>query len=114
MGGSGSNTNWPVSGAGGSSGSEPCNIHFQTNLFSPIAAVVASLNVGNALDIELYTQGQSTSVAALTVNSKQVAGTLAGARQLGDLVVCLRQGHKYQGEIVSIAGSTITINVTKV
>ena len=114
MGGSGSNTNWSVSGSGGSSGSEPCNIHFQTNLFSPVAAVVASLKVGDALDIELYTQGQSTSVAALTVNTRQVAGTLAGARQLGDLVACLRQGHQYQGEIVAIAGSTITINVSKV
>jgi len=114
MGGSGTNNGRPVSGSGSGSGSDPCDIRFQTNLFSPIPAVVSSLKVGDVLDIELYKQGEATSVAALTQTTRQVAGTLAGARQLGDLVACLRQDHQYQGEIVTIAGSAITLDISRV
>jgi hypothetical protein len=113
VGGSSSNFGTPPSGLGGSLG-DRCDIRFRTDLFSPVAIVASSLKVGDYLDIVLRTEGVVTSVAAVTQADQKVAGTLAGARQIGDLVACLQQGHRYEGKIVAISGSSITLQISKV
>ena len=114
MGGSGSSNGRPVSGSGGSSGSDKCDLRFQTELFSPVAAVIDELDKGDRLDVELYTENQTTSVAALTKGNRSVAGTITGAGQLGDLIRCLRGGQQYEAEIVKISGSSVTVIIERI
>jgi hypothetical protein len=69
--------------------------------------------VGDRLSVQLITQGQSQSVAALTQSTGAVAGTITGARQLGTLINCLAQ-HAYEAEVTAIAGSKVTVVVERV
>jgi hypothetical protein len=88
-------------------------LSFQTNLFGPVSTVVSNLNVGDILDIALLAQNQTPTVAVFTRDlPPQQAGTIAGARQLGDLVRCLQRGHTYEGEILKISGSTVVLHIT--
>jgi len=112
MGGSGSSGGWTPSGSGGS-GPDPCDLRFQTDLFSPVASVVQELSVGDRLTVQLIAQGQSQSVAALTQSTGAVAGTITGARQLGVLINCLAE-HVYEAEVIAISGSQVTVVVERV
>lgn len=114
MGGSGSSGGVPSFGSGGRQGDDPCNLRFRVPLFGPVPAVVSTLSVGDILDIHLITQNQTASVTAVTQSSGQVAGTIVGVRQLGDLVNCLNNGHDYTGEVMSIVGATVTILIERV
>ena len=109
-------------GGRGSSGGPPrpngdgpdrCDLRFRTNLYSPIASVVDALSVGDRLDILLITQGEFQSVAALTKSTGDVAGTIAGAPQLGVLIACLAQ-YNYDAEVTAISGSRVTVIVERV
>lgn len=112
MGGSGSSGGWTPSGSTGS-GPDPCELRFQTDLFGPVALVVQGLSVGDRLSVQIITQGQSQSVAALTQSTGAVAGTITGARQLGALINCLAQ-HAYEAEVTAISGSQVTVIVERV
>ena len=112
MGGSGSGGGWTTEGSNGS-GSDPCDLRFQTDLFGPVASVVQGLSVGDRLAVQLIAQGQSKSVAALTQSTGDVAGTIIGVQQLGVLVNCLAQ-HAYEAEVAAIAGSKVTVTVARV
>ena len=112
MGGSGSSGGWSPAGSDGG-GSDPCDLRFQTDLFGPVASVGQGLKVGDRLAVQLITQGQSQSVAALTQSTGAVAGTITGARQLGLLINCLGQ-HAYEAEVTAISGSKVTVVVERV
>ena len=112
MGGSGSGGGWTPEGANGS-GSDPCDLRFQTDLFWPVASVVQGLRVGDRLAVQLMQEGQSRRVAALKQSTGDVAGTIIGEQQLGVLVNCLAQ-HAYEAEITAIAGSKVTVIVARV
>lgn len=114
MGGSGSSGGRPSSGSGGSGKRDRCNIRFQTDLFSPVATVVARLDKGDVLDVNLYTENSTTSVAALTPNKHEVAGTITAVAELGQLVACLREGEQYQAQVVRKSGSAVTVIVARV
>ena len=114
MGGSGSSEPFDKSGSGGARGGrDRCDLNFQTSLFGPVPNVVDSLVVGDVLDIELLTQNQTVSVAAFVQDSRKQAGTITGARQLGDLVRCLQDGHQYEAKVMTISGSIIDLRVMK-
>lgn len=95
------------------SGSDPCDLRFKTNLFAPVASVVQELSVGDCLTVKLITQGQSQSVATLTQSTGAIAGTITGVHQLGVLVNCLTQ-YAYEAEVKEISGSQVTIVVKRV
>ena len=114
MGGSGSSGGVPNFGSGGRQGDDPCNLRFRVPLFGPVPAVISTMSVGDILDIHLITQNQTASVTAVTQSSGQVAGTIVGVRQLGDLVNCLNSGYAYTGEVMSIVGATVTILIERV
>lgn len=112
MGGSGSGGGWRPPGSD-SGGADQCDLRFQTDLFAPVASVVQGLNVGDRLAVQLITQGQSQSVAALTRSTSAVAGTITGVSQLGALISCLSQ-HTYEAEVTAISGSQVTVVVERV
>lgn len=117
MGGSGSSGGWSPSSTSNSesgAGKDPCDLQFQVDLFSPIANVIQTLKTGDRLSVQLHTQGQSTSVAAITMSSGQVAGTIAGSSHLGALVSCLQKGESYEAEVSAITGSQVTVVVEHV
>lgn len=112
MGGSGSSgARQPVVSHG--RGSDPCDLRFQADLFSPVASIVHNLSVGDRLAVQLITLGQSVSVAALTQPTGDVAGTITGVGQLGALINCLDR-HSYEAEVRSISGSKVTVLVKRV
>ena len=100
-------------GGSNSRGSDPCDLRFQTDLFGPVGSVVQRLSIGDHLAIQLITQGQSQSVAALTQSTGVVVGTIVGGGQLGVLINCLAQ-HTYEAEVTAIAGSKVTVIVKRV
>lgn len=111
MGGSGSSGGWTPPRSGCNSGADKCDLRFQTDLFGPQPAVVASLSPGDQLTIQLVTQGQSSAVAALTA-AGQVAGTITGIQQLGTLVDCLTD-NSYSAQVLAINGPKVTILVER-
>lgn len=112
MSGSRSSSGWTPAESPGV-GSDPCDLRFQTELFSPVPSVIQGLNVGDRLMVQLITRGQSQSVAALTKSTEAVAGTIVAASQLGVLISCLAQ-HNYEAEVRSISGSKVTVIIERV
>ena len=94
----------PTSG----SANDKCNIVERTVLNSPVATVVSELKVGDILFVELETTPRNRVVA------KSSAGTVAGAitsTKLVDLIECLQDGHTYEGEVISVHGGRIEIEI---
>ena len=112
MGGSGSSGSRTPAGPRGRE-TDPCDLRFQTALFSPIPSVVDGLSVGDRLMVRLIEQGESQSVAALTRTTQQVAGTIIAVGQIGDLVNCLAL-HDYEAEVTAISESNVTVVVERV
>lgn len=98
-----------------SADADPCDIAFRTNLFGPVPDVVESLGVSDKLDVLLLSQDDIASVAVFTrEESPRQAGTITGALQLGDLVMCLQEGHHYEAEVESISGSMVRLRIYRV
>lgn len=112
MGGSGSSGGRVPAGPRGRE-TDPCDLRFQTALFSPIPSVVDELSVGDRLLVRLIGQGQPQSVAALTHDSQQVAGTIIAVEQFADLINCLAL-HDYEAEVTAISESNVTVVVERV
>ena len=115
MGGSGSSGKHSSGGAGsGRVGRDACDLTFRTNLFGPVPQVVATLRVGDILDIVLLSQNQPPAVGVYTRSAPiQQAGTIAGVRQLPDLINCMQDGHNYEARITQLADSAVTIDVMR-
>ncbi len=112
MGGSGSSYSPPPVNRNGS-GHDACDLRFQVDLFGPDPSVVQELTVGDRLAVQLITRGESTSVAALTKVTGEVAGTITGVRQLGTLIDCL-DDNSYEAEVTAISGSVVTVFIERV
>lgn len=111
MGGSASSGTPP--GSGTRRKKDRCDLRFKTTLFSPIASVVETLSVGDELDISLHTQNNVMSIIAQTQSTAQIAGTITGARQLGDLIVCLQEGVDYVADVNDISGAVVSLTVRR-
>ena len=101
----------PSDGGGGSGGggiTDPCDIIETVPLNSPQPAVVATLNVGDVMDVSLDTS------AARPVLEVQHLGRRAGAlthRNHLRLINCISGGRTYQAVVVRKSGGAIEVRV---
>jgi hypothetical protein len=96
-------------GDGGVGGTDKCAIYETSILASPVASVIATLNVGEKLAIVLETTpcNRLVVIAALGI----VAGAITSA-QLVDMVECMQAGYNYQAEIKSITGGSVEVEIS--
>ena len=93
--------------------SDPCDLFFTAELFGPVASVVQTLSKGDRLTVELLQQGDNMSVAALTKETRNVAGTITAVAELADLIGCL-DDYSYEAEVIEILGSKVSVIVERV
>lgn len=96
-------------GAGGMGGPDPCALIEDTILNSPVPAVVATLKVGDILDVSLV-KGPPVRVIVQTL-AGVTAGSFTGAK-LPQIIKCLEAGVVYQALVVSIKGAAVRIRVS--
>ena len=102
MGGSGSNGWTPTAP------SNPCErISFRASLNSPQPAAIATLNVGDVLDVALQTVPTN---AVVTNFNGVLTGALTGT-QVNALVNCIQNGYQYNATVVSISGGNCVVDV---
>ena len=91
-------------GSGGNDDRHPdsdrCNLSFTTPLQAPDPAVVAILVPGAELDIEVQAGTPYSRVVCKIPATGQIAGSLAAANELVDLITCWSNGHRYRGQVV--------------
>lgn len=96
-------------GIGGEAVLADCGtIRFETDLASPQPTVVATLAIGDMLDISLDTTGPRVVVAAVTA-SGETAGSIA--TRAAQLIRCIRDGHSYTAEVLEITGGVVPVRV---
>ncbi len=97
---------------GGQSYNSPCDtLRFDSQLSSPQAPVVATLNVGDVLPIAVVQmKGQ---VVVQVLSSGQPAGGLTGpeATQLRN---CIQQGHNFNATVLQVNGGQVRVRVEHV
>ena len=102
-GGGGSDIGFGGSGGGGDEAT-PCEaLAFKDTLQSPDPAVVATLTVGQTLEVEL--QGY----AVIAVAPAGRAGSLLN--QLTRMLQCLQNGFIFKADVQSIAGGAVRVRV---
>lgn len=104
------------SGGGGGGGGDPqppsCDsLGFDAQLTSPQSAVVATLTVGEVLDVVLSSLKGQTIVHVLKAG--QIAGGLTGL-DASHLRRCMEQGHTYRATVLSINGGQVRVRVEHV
>ncbi|WP_298837728.1 hypothetical protein [uncultured Roseobacter sp.] len=118
MGGSGGPVDYTGGGAGpgggggdGSDGADECALSFETHLFSPVPGVADRLSTGDLLSIRVVGAAPAqVGVFAPTLGGAQ-AGSVAGVRQLPQLIECLDSGVSYSGVVLSASGPNIRIRI---
>lgn len=99
-------------GGGGVPDTQPCDtLKFTILVSSPQPAAVATLKVGDVLEIDVAQRGAQVVVRVLQ------AGTLVGGLAGPDatrLRNCIDAGHDYQAEVLSINGGQVRVEVTHV
>jgi hypothetical protein len=104
-GGNGGGGNGPGPGDGGPRDPgypdpDRCNLNFTTPLQGPDPAVVATLAPGAELDVEVQPGTPFSRVVCRVPATGQIAGSLAAANELVDLMACWSEGHRYRGQVV--------------
>ena len=104
-----------MSGSGGSGygsgfgqGNSCENLVIDTQLSSPVAAVIGQLVIGSVLTVGTQ-PGQVTTLVVAIYNG-QVAGGLASA-QIARLLECIDSGHQYKATVTSINDAQIKVRV---
>lgn len=110
-----------MSGGGGSSGGYfgggptedvSCDkLSFEAQIVSPQPAIVATLSVGEMLDVELANVKSQLVVQA--TKAGQPVGGLAGP-DATKLRNCLNDGHRYRAVVRFISGGQVRVHVTHV
>jgi hypothetical protein len=99
----------PSGAGGGGGGTDKCAIYETTVLASPVATVVATLNIGDTLTVGLETSPRNRVVV------RTMAGEVAGAItsvQLVDMIECMQGGYAYEAEVKSINGGRVEIEIS--
>jgi len=103
----------PKSGSGGEGsgggGPDPCILVEDTNLNSPVPAVVATLKPGDVLTVRLE-PGPPVRVVVQTA-AGLTAGSITGAK-LPQIIKCLEAGVNYKADIVSVKGAAVRVRVS--
>lgn len=87
-------------GGGGTPDVDRCALNFTTPLQGPDPAVVATLTEGSELDVEVQAGSPYPRVVCKVPGTGQIAGSLAAAQELADLIACWADGHRYRGTVV--------------
>ena len=96
-------------GEGGAGGSDPCSLIEDTNLNSPVPAVVATLTPGEVLAVRLV-PGPPVRVVVQT-DAGLTAGSITGAK-LPQIIKCLEVGVDYKADVVSVKGAAVRVRVS--
>lgn len=95
-------------GGGAGGGTDKCAIYETAVLASPVAAVIATLNVGNMLIVGIETTPRTRVVV------RTVGGLIAGAItsvHLVDIIECIQGGFAYDAEVRSITGGRVEVEI---
>lgn len=96
-------------GGEGNIGDDPCAIFQRAPLNSPRPSVVATLNIGDVLNIVL---NEATGRPILEVHANVgIAGALTHNGHLL-LVECIRQGRQYIAEVTGRAGGAVDLQIS--
>ena len=106
--GGSSSDEWRSVGGRGGGGTDKCAITERTILNSPVPTVVATLQVGDILLVELETHPRKRVVAK--TNANLVAGAITSVN-LVDIIECIQSGSVYEAEVLSITGGRIDIEI---
>ena len=96
-------------GEGGAGGGDPCSLIEDTNLNSPVPAVVATLKRGEVLTVRLV-PGPPVRVVVQTA-AGLTAGSITGAK-LPQIIKCLEAGVDYKADVVSVKGAAVRVRVS--
>lgn len=86
-------------GDGGTPDTDRCALHFTTPLQGPDPTVVAGLTEGSILDVEVQPGSPYPRVICRVPGTGQIAGSLAAAQELIELIACWNDGHRYRGTV---------------
>jgi hypothetical protein len=100
-------------GGGGGGGDEfdRCVFTEITTLSSPNAAVIATLAVGDRLNV-VYEAGPPQRVVAMTP-ANVIAGSITSAKLLL-IIECIGEGRQYVAIVTAIAGGRVTVEIRPV
>ncbi len=96
-------------GSGGAGGPDPCVLIEDTNLNSPVPAVVGSLKAGEVLAVKLE-PGPPVRVIVQT-SAGLTAGSITSAK-LPQIIKCLEAGVDYKADVVSVKGAAVRVRVS--
>jgi hypothetical protein len=96
-------------GGGGSPRADPCNIVEATTLNSVNRTVLATLRVGDVLDV-VFQAGPPQQL--LAQSRGQTAGSITSP-SMPQIIQCIRAGNSYVAEIKSIRGALCRIEVRR-
>lgn len=88
-----------VGGAAGGKLGDLCNLSFTTPLNGPDPAVVATLKDGDVLRVDVRAGTPYPSVVCVVPLTGKVAGSLATAMEVADLIECHGKGHRYSARV---------------
>ena len=95
-------------GGGGGGGADPCDIVETVPLNSPQPAVVATLNIGDVLDVVLVTTGPRPVLEVQRTGQR--AGALTHRNHLR-LINCITNGRTYRAVVVRKSGGAVEVRV---
>jgi hypothetical protein len=87
-------------GGGGTAGADKCDLSFTTPLNGPDPDVVKSLKDGDTLRIEIRKGSPYPSVVCIVPATGKVAGSLATATEIPDLIDCHASGNRYEAKVM--------------
>lgn len=101
------------SGGGGGGGGDPLpssceTLKFDAQLVSPQPAVVASLKIGDVLEVALAVLKGQTVVQVL--KNRQAVGGLTGP-DANRLRNCIEDGHDFKAAVLSVNGGQVRVRV---
>lgn len=89
---------------------DPCRRTFRSPLAGVRISATGGLQVGSTLKLVAIDVGQVQALACVRFDDDQVVGTVSSKRAF-TLLKCIRNGHKYLGDIVAFDYGFIEISV---
>lgn len=97
-------------GGGGGGDEVSCDrLSFETQLSSPKPAVIAGINVGDVLSVDIDQQGAAQVV--VIKHGNQIAGGITSPK-MARLLECLRLGSRYTATVMSKVGGQVTVRIS--
>ena len=100
------------SGGGGEGGPDPCDIVEIVPLNSPQSVVIATLNVGDVLTVNLNRAGPNP-VLEVVASGGRRAGALTHRNHVR-IIGCINAGRTYQAVVMNITGGSVEVRVEPV